>query len=407
MEIFISHFNYRIELEMSSKQSLKFSLRILKILSLLGYNFTTIVDGKSVTTFSNILRFIGSLIAGILYVTLAIIHKDSMMNSGSPIASLGNYATFLTSVLIVMVSQTITFIFRHNIWKISRSLAKIEDEVNISYIIFSFSIKIIFIQFEKVNKRVNYLDQYRSGLFKLFAVNFLMIPLITLNYYYEGNFLKSFFNSYALFFFLINFTVPSAHMFGVQYRLETLLRILNRKFRLNQEFQKRKDDSEFYEILSSIYSQIIDCCRLVSKTYGIQLMLCYGLTFFYSLFITFTVYADYSNFGYVSKITQSSLSFCVYCNGFVIGVIFLAEKLNKNANAINSTLKNLLKRETDELNSSMILSFGLLVQRRMPKITCGFFDFTWTLIFSMISSGATNLIILIQFDIAARHKSNS
>jgi 7tm Chemosensory receptor len=69
-------------------------------------------------------------------------------------------------------------------------------------------------------------------------------------------------------------------------------------------------------------------------------------------------------------------------------------------------LSELMKREKDPLEMAMLLTFSLLVQKRSPKITCGLFDFDWKIIYSIISSTATNFIILMQFDIASRRKQN-
>lgn len=160
----------------------------------------------------------------------------------------------------------------------------------------------------------------------------LIIPLLIFNYYSELNPIKSALYAYSSFYFLLNFALPVSYMFGVNFRLITLSQILKSKFKENRKLtmmdikaMKTSDDACLYEILTSAYNEIIKVCGMVSKTYGFQLMLSYGVTFFYTLFITFTVYTDYIDMGYMTKITQSSLGFCIFYNCFVAAVIVQCE----------------------------------------------------------------------------------
>lgn len=158
----------------------------------------------------------------------------------------------------------------------------------------------------------------------------MLFPLLLFNYFNEGNAIKSALYAFSSFYFLLNFALPISYMFGVNFRLITLSQILKTKFRENQKLSSIKaakpfDDAYLYETLTSAYNEIIKVCGMVSRTYGFQLMLCYGVTFFYTLFITFTVYTDYIDMGYLTKITQSSLGFCLFYNCFVVAVIVQCE----------------------------------------------------------------------------------
>lgn len=89
----------------------------------------SIVDGKSVTTTFDWIRFFLSLMLGFATIVASIYFRDSIMNSIAPIASYGNYATFITSVLISLISIITIFVFRDDMWETSLKLAKIEDKV--------------------------------------------------------------------------------------------------------------------------------------------------------------------------------------------------------------------------------------------------------------------------------------
>ena len=60
-----------------------------------------------------------------------------------------------------------------------------------------------------------------------------------------------------------------------------------------------------------------------------------------------------------------------------------------------------LKVSLGLLGKEILVTFILLVKRRLPKITCGFCNFDWTLMYSIISGTSTYFIILMQFDLAS------
>lgn len=57
-------------------------------------------------------------------------------------------------------------------------------------------------------------------------------------------------------------------------------------------------------------------------------------------------------------------------------------------------------RSKSEQKTSLLISLNMMVSRNPLTLTCGLFDFDSKLLLSMLSSAATNFIILIQFDIA-------
>lgn len=114
---------------MTSKNSLILSQRLFTIMKVLGMTCISIVDGKSVTKTIDWIRFFLSLILGVSNIVASIYYRDSIMNSIAPIASYGNYATFIASVLISLISIITIFVFRDDLWETSLKLANIEDKV--------------------------------------------------------------------------------------------------------------------------------------------------------------------------------------------------------------------------------------------------------------------------------------
>lgn len=73
------------------------------------------------------------------------------------------------------------------------------------------------------------------------------------------------------------------------------------------------------------------------------------------------------------------------------------------AKEILRVLNQIIKTSKSELKTSLCQGMALLVNRKIPKFTCGLFDFNFKLILRIMGALATNLIILIQFDSASRN----
>ena len=53
---------------------------------------------------------------------------------------------------------------------------------------------------------------------------------------------------------------------------------------------------------------------------------------------------------------------------------------------------------------SLLLHFVNSISWKIPLVTCGMFDFDWSLVIKMAGAGASNLIILIQLNISEQLK---
>lgn len=114
---------------MTAKDSLKISQNFFTFMKILGVTCISIVDGKSVTKSIDWIRFLLSLALGIFNIAAGIYFRNSIMNPIAPIASYGNYATIIASVLISLLSNVTVFVFRHDLWETSMKLAHIEEKV--------------------------------------------------------------------------------------------------------------------------------------------------------------------------------------------------------------------------------------------------------------------------------------
>lgn len=160
-----------------------------------------------------------------------------------------------------------------------------------------------------------------------------IIPLTAFSYLSDGeNLLKIPLYFYASFYFSLGTGAMTIYTLNVYFRLATIEQILQLKLdkKLNQKFIKAEKDNEKVLItLSDTYSDLLDCCDDVNLCFGLGMMLSFGLVFFYTLFIVFTVYTDILNEKTLSPITATSVGFCFYYNLFLTSVIFTCTRVEE------------------------------------------------------------------------------
>lgn len=248
-------------------------------------------------------------------------------------------------------------------------------------------------------------------------------------YFLNGSLMTVLFYIYASLFYMSVNGRTSGTNAAIKDRLQTMVDFI--KFKANQELsvknrgiEERKVDLKIIAKLSEIYQKIADGCDERNRCQGFQLMLGFGMIFFYTLFTFFTAYIDIVRDGKLSNPTISSVIFCLFFNFFVATVILTCTLSNKvvshfirrnecssekyktmfQAEKININLRKWLKTAKDAEKVTALTTFSMLVASRGTKTTCGFFDFDWKLLFAIAAGAATNFIILMQFDLDSRRK---
>jgi hypothetical protein len=270
---------------------------------------------------------------------------------------------------------------------------------------------------------VNYLDaaKQRSKFGPLILS--LVLPQAAYFYYFERSIFKVSLLFYSVIYFIMSVGSSSIFIYGVSCRLKTLNEVL--EYYLKRIVAKNDDETaKTFMKLMEIYSKTMIIRDDINLTFGLPMMLGFGYVFFSVIFSTFTAFMDITGHGQMSPLAISSNVLAAYYSFFVVGVIYQATKSNQEvrtqffeeisseflsfkAKKILRTLRGLLKQRRNPLETSLLVSFGFLVDRRPPKFTCGLFDFDWKLIYSIIASASTNFVILMQFDLASRQKGNS
>jgi 7tm Chemosensory receptor len=229
------------------------------------------------------------------------------------------------------------------------------------------------------------------------------IPLTGMSYCFDGILVKMFLFLYSNYYMSICIGTVSSYTSATTYRLNAMKNFLDLKLQRKNSCEKPATVDD-YATLTKMYHKVLDCVDRINVSFSLQLMIGVGLIFFYTLFTSFSAYVDFIDKGHLTPITISSISFCVYHNLFLAAVIFTCCQIEDEAQGLALSASNLIKVIQEPHELAVLLTFMQMIQTRPPKISCGFFDFDWKLIYSIISSAATNFVILMQFDLASRPK---
>lgn len=105
--------------------------RFSKILKILGVACFSVENGKSVTKLEDVICIVLSILIAISTCYFSVIIRVDLAEQQSRISSIGNFLSFIASVVIIILSMLITFIFRHKIWSLAQKLDAIELKVRI------------------------------------------------------------------------------------------------------------------------------------------------------------------------------------------------------------------------------------------------------------------------------------
>lgn len=114
---------------MSTEFILNYLSKALIGMKIYGFYPVTFEKGKSVTKFTDVLFSLAALTLGAFIIYYVFLNKNEVLTSSSDIANLGNFVTFISSIVISMISLVMSFIFRHELWKIIVTIVSVQDKV--------------------------------------------------------------------------------------------------------------------------------------------------------------------------------------------------------------------------------------------------------------------------------------
>lgn len=148
----------------------------------------------------------------------------------------------------------------------------------------------------------------------------LNIPLTIFVYVMIGNPLKVLLFCYSSIFFTFGIGSVSSLTIALYLRLNSMANFVRLEIQSGNS-KNRRSTRLIIKTLAEMYQKLSDSSDDICLCYGVQMMLGFGLMFFYTLFTCFSAYTDMVNNGKLADETISSTAACLYYNLFLATVI--------------------------------------------------------------------------------------
>lgn len=105
------------------------AMKRIGLLKLVGFAPFSVIRGKSVTKPSDVLMSIANLIVCSLLLVVLFKFRENFRSSSIEIINQGNFATYVSALIMAACFFVVFFIFRHQIWKIVMLLNEIDQKL--------------------------------------------------------------------------------------------------------------------------------------------------------------------------------------------------------------------------------------------------------------------------------------
>ena len=163
------------------------------------------------------------------------------------------------------------------------------------------------------------------------GVLLIIASLEYLSYVLQGSLVQVFLDLYSCVYFSINIGICTIIILSIAMKLKRVNTVCKSmlihgdyqnsimKVHTNENNEEIDTIAKIYEI----YSICIDACDLTNLCFMFQVMIGYGLVFFFTILTSFCIYKDYSTCECLTGDTTIALSFCLYYNFILILIIFM------------------------------------------------------------------------------------
>lgn len=269
-------------------------------------------DGKIQSKYYDILLLILFCSFYINNIIMAL-EVDSYYGS-SVILDIGNYTSLLVSLISALLFIVTSFLQRHNIWSILKSLDQFDEHIELLG---------VSIDHEKHKKNL-IIFIVMTGFWKTMHVCFMISEFGQLS-------LKHIFFIYIPnFSFFIQIGTMQLILMAIKVRQNHLIRCIENVFQLDSErvrYVRKNGINQTINSISYLYDKINEVVEAFNKSYCFISVVCFTLYFAYAVFSTFTVSRS---FGY-KEVTMYSIMktgfLTVFYTSYVMAVIHVASKV--------------------------------------------------------------------------------
>ncbi|XP_049534790.1 uncharacterized protein LOC125950650 [Anopheles darlingi] len=345
-------------------------------------------NGTTMTTPLDIVLFVVNLTLAISMMIYGTFSTER--HSSSSIMLIGVKLVNFTCYVSTIYGLISCFINRHEIWKFYNESYAIDNGI------------------EALGNKTNFTWSFFAFLFYYVAAmcsGFVLVIVLR----YENMSWMLLINIIYSYFCLITFHIVSVTCLAVVWARNMRLNVA---FREQFSFDSDAVQSSSLTVYNSkqkivlrqimqAFDQICDLADKGSFYYGVQIMVSIAGSFVFLLFYTFaftlvvrSVLPFDSVFYAGSLLSYVLFSYNIFITAFLGNALKQQGKLT--AKLIDRAINSTNNTEITEMLRLFLMQLG----HRSPIITCGLFPFDLTLIFSILSTAATYIIILLQFESA-------
>ncbi|XP_035919762.1 uncharacterized protein LOC118517589 [Anopheles stephensi] len=155
--------------------------------------------------------------------------------------------------------------------------------------------------------------------------------------------------------------------------------------------------------LAMLYMRLGNAVQIYNRCFFIHIFYIIASAFGLNLVSVFTIVHAYlvgSNYDHIDPIMISQLFLSVFFILIILQVMFAGNLMHQKAKQTAILLhKAVIYNDCSAVVREQLRSFSIQLSHEIPKASCYFYDIDWRFLLTMISSFATYLNILVQFDI--------
>lgn len=166
------------------------------------------------------------------------------------------------------------------------------------------------------------------------GVLLIIVALEFLVYVLQGSLVQVILDVYSCVYFSINIGICTVIILSIAMKLKRV-NMVCKSMLIHRDYENsfmkvetidKKEEIDTIAKIYEIYSVCIDVCDLTNLCFMFQVMLGYGIVFFFTILTSFCIYKDFSTCQCLTADTTIALGFCLYYNFILILIIFMCNE---------------------------------------------------------------------------------
>ncbi|XP_019540435.2 uncharacterized protein LOC109411358 [Aedes albopictus] len=329
-----------------------------------------------------------------LYYTIAFYQERIMMVTNSHIISAGRFGLFVIIILLHIATLAINYVNGTRIAEFPRTIQNIDRQISILF-----------------HHTWNYQKEHLANIVFIvirFAEWFVIIRVLqyTIDPFGTAKLIDGLIMTTAFNWVNIGYQVNAVSWLIILSTIRKRFSVLNHHLRMTllDDSIPHKDPHQLHRLtlkLGILHSQLCDTVDCFNHCHSTTMMFSLAPAFGFTVFSWFGLihaYAARVDELVLHSWTTVTLSFNYI--SFVFYVVLFSAKVNDQIKQTAIVVHKAIGYRTyDKEESRQLKKFSQQLWHHSPSIVCELFAFDWELVYTMIGSLSTYLVILMQFDL--------